>query len=86
MSSSLKTDATLENKASTKNGVKRLIFVVLAMVLEFLVNFFLIMYLGAYEEWIMILLHIMAAALVLYIYNQEKTAAVCRYSDLRCML
>ena len=76
MSSSLKTDATLENKASTKNGVKRLIFVVLAMVLEFLVNFFLIMYLGAYEEWIMILLHIMAAALVLYIYNQEKTAAV----------
>ena len=76
MSSSLKTNATLENRESTKNGIKRLVFVVLAMVVEFLVNFILIMYLGSYQEWIMVLLHILAAALVLYIYNQEKTAAV----------
>ncbi len=66
----------MENKSSTKNGVKRLVFVVIAILLEVLINVALVIFLGVYQEWIMILLHIAAAALVLYIYNEDKTASI----------
>lgn len=73
MSNSFK---TLENTASTKNGVKRLIVVVLAMVLELILNFVLVVWLAKYATWIVILLHILAALLVIFIYNQDKTSAM----------
>lgn len=76
MSSVLKSTATEENKASTQNGVKRLIFVGIAMLLEITLDVGLMLWLNQYEEWIMILLHIIAAVLVLVIYNQNKTSAM----------
>ena len=76
MSSILKSTATEENKASTQNGVKRLIFVGIAMLLEIILDVGLMFWLNQYEEWIMILLHIIAAVLVLVIYNQNKTSAM----------
>lgn len=76
MSSKQKSGTTMEKQDSTKNGIVRLIFVIIAMTLEVLVNAFLLAYLGVYQEWVMILLHILAGITVLMIYNQEKTAAM----------
>ena len=76
MSSQLKVTATEENKASVKNGVKRLVFVLIALVLEVALNVVLIFMLNQYSEWITVILHIIAALLVLVIYNQNKTSAM----------
>ena len=76
MSSQLKATATEENKASVKNGVKRLVFVLIALVLEVVLNIVLIFMLNQYSEWITVILHILAALLVLVIYNQNKTSAM----------
>ena len=76
MSSVLKANATQENKASVKNGVKRLVFVGIALLLEIVLDLALIIWLNRYSEWIYIFSRILAAILVLYIYNQNKTSAM----------
>ncbi len=76
MSSVLKVNATKENKDSVKNGVKRLIFVGIALVLEVAIDVALVVMLNQYSQWITVILHILAALLVLVIYNQNKTSAM----------
>lgn len=68
--------STLEQKAGNKNGVKRLVFVVLSLVLEFLLILSVFLWLNEYAEWIAIFTRVLAAILVLLIYNQNKTSAM----------
>lgn len=67
---------TLEKSESTKNGVTRLIFTIVAILLEVLLILSLILWLNDYAEWIAIGSRILAALLVLQIYNQEKTSSM----------
>ncbi len=76
MSSQIKATATEENKESVKNGVKRFIFVLIAIVLEVALNIILVIWLNQYAEWITVLLHVLSAIVVLVIYNQNKTSAM----------
>ena len=69
-------EMTMENQAGTSNGVKRLIFVAIAFVLELALIFSTIFWLNDYAEWIAIGSRILAALLVLFIYNQDKTSAM----------
>ena len=71
-----KINATQENKASAKNGVRRLVFVGIAMLLEIILDLGLMLWLNQYDEWITVFFHIIAAILVLVIYNQNKTSAM----------
>ncbi len=68
--------STVEQKASSKNGVKRLIFVLLSLVFEFLLIISLFVWLNDYAEWITIFTRILAALLVLFIYNKDQTSAM----------
>ena len=74
MSSSLK--ATKENKASKRNGVKRMLFAVVGIALEVALDLIIVLFLNEYSVWITIVLHILSALLVLVIYNQNKTSAM----------
>ncbi len=67
---------TIEKEASSKNGIKRLIFVGIAIVLELLLILSMILWLNDYAEWIAIGTRILAAILVLFIYNQNKTPSL----------
>ena len=67
---------TLEGKAKRKNGVKRMIFALLAIVLEFTLIFILLTKLYSYAAWIEIILHILAVLLVLWIYGQNITSSM----------
>ena len=68
--------ATLEGKAKRKNGVKRMIFAVLAIALEITLIFFLLTKLHSVATWIEIVLHILALVLVLSIYAKNITSAM----------
>ena len=68
--------STMEKNASTKNGIKRLVFVIFAFVLEVGLILSIFLWLNNYAEWIAIGTRILAAALVLFIYNQNKTSAI----------
>ena len=68
--------STIEKKASSKNGVKRFIFVLLSLILEFLLIFAGFVWLNDYAEWISVGTHILALLLVVAIYNQNKTSAM----------
>ena len=70
-------DKTLENKASTKNGILRMVFVVIAILLEaaILVAMF-VTSVGDYAEVIALLSRIVAVFLVLAIYSQNKSASI----------
>ena len=74
--SSSSNSTTLEQKASSKNGVKRLVFVLLSLVLEVFLILSIFLWLNDYAEWIAIGTRILAALLVLFIYNQNKTSAM----------
>ncbi len=68
---------TVEGKAKTKNGVKRMIFVVLTIFLEILLIFFLITQLSnAHAALAEAILRIVAVFLVLYIYSKPDTSAM----------
>ena len=69
-------DNTLEKKAAVKNGVSRMIFAVISILLEVVVILLLIYYAGQKAGWIYILLHILATFLVLTIYGSHKTASI----------
>ncbi len=66
----------LEHKAGTKNGIKRLIFTGIAIVLELLLILLINFRVSEHAEWIAIITRLMAAALVLFIYNQNKTSSL----------
>lgn len=70
-------DNTLENMGSTRNGMLRMIFTVLAILLEALVLFTLFVTgLGDYAEVVALLSRIVALFLVLAIYSQNKSASI----------
>ena len=67
---------TLENKAAVKNGVSRMLFAVLSMLLEVAVILWLIFFAGQKAGWIYTIFHILASVLVLAIYGSHKTASI----------
>ena len=69
------TNTTLENKASVKNGTKRMIFAGIAIVLQILVIVLINFRFSQYAEWFAIGLRVLAALLVLFIYNDDRSSA-----------
>jgi cardiolipin synthase len=72
----MKQKETMEHKAAGKNGVLRMVFVVLSLVLEIglLVLFFF--RLNQYFRWFQLITFIVGLLLVLVIYGQHKTSAM----------
>ena len=69
-------EKTKENQAAVKNGVSRLIFVVLSILVEVGVILLLVFYAGQKAAWIYSALHFLGTILVLRIYGSHKTAAI----------
>ncbi|MDO4798254.1 MAG: cardiolipin synthase [Coriobacteriales bacterium] len=67
---------TLETQADSKNGVKRFIFAIVAIVVQVIVYFILFLYLESYWKIIDVLIGLAAVVLVLGIYSQNKTSAM----------
>lgn len=67
---------THEQKAASKNGIKRLIFVVLSILLEVGLILLLFTSLNLYAEWINMVTMVIALILVLAIYAQRKTSSM----------
>ncbi len=70
-------EKTLEKKANTKNGILRMVFVVIAILLEaaFLIGMFMTG-LDRYAEVIAVVTRVLALFLILGIYSQNKTASI----------
>ena len=66
----------LEHRAKTKNGVKRLSFTGVSILMELMVILLINFRVNEYAEWIAISTRLFAALLVLFIYNQNKTASL----------
>lgn len=69
-------EKTLEKKAATKNGIGRLVFVGLSMLLEVTLIVLLFTGLNRYAEWVNTFTTIFALVLVLTIYGQHKTSTM----------
>lgn len=67
---------TMEKKAAVKNGVVRMILVLLSILVEVAVIFLLLHYAGSKAGWIYSVLHILSIILVLVIYGSHKTASI----------
>ena len=68
---------TMEKKAGTKNGILRLVFVVLAFLIEILFVFVTAYSgMGKYAEAFAVISRILAFILVLAIYSQKKTGSI----------
>ena len=76
MGPNVKPAPTLEGKAKRKNGVKRMIFAIIAIVLEMALIILLLTSLYKIAAWIEVVLHILAIILVLVIYAQNITASM----------
>ena len=68
--------STLETSASVRNGVKRMIFVVISIVLEVILFVLAFVVLQEYISWIAIITRFVATILILLIYSQKKTASM----------
>lgn len=68
--------STMEKKAAVKNGVVRMILVVLSILIEVVVIFLLLQFAGSKAGWIYVVLHILSIILVLMIYGSHKTASI----------
>ena len=68
--------STVEKKADVKNGTKRLIFACLAIVLQVAVIILINVFFVENVEIISIVEHLIGALLVLFIYNENKPAAM----------
>ena len=68
--------ATLENEASAQNGVKRMVFAVIAMALEIVFIVFVNVYFAEHAEWFAIGTRIVGALLVLLLFNDTRPSAV----------
>ena len=67
---------TLEKKADVQNGIKRMIFAMMALLLEATVIFIIINKMNQNAEWLAIGTRIFAGILVLVIYSQHKTSTM----------
>ena len=77
MSSSIGSgEKTVEKKAATKNGVIRMVLVLISMFIEFAVILLLVIFLEQKAGWFYTLLHIASVILVLVIYGNHKAAAI----------
>ena len=67
---------TLEARAGIRNGVKRMIFVLISIVLE--IALFILAFVGLhqYAGWILIITRFLATILILTIYSQDRTASI----------
>ncbi len=69
-------EKTCETKAHTKNGIKRMIFVVLSILLEIIFLFLLVSRLNELAVWIEGAVRLFSMLLVLGIYSQQKTSSM----------
>lgn len=69
-------ETTLEKRAAVRNGTARLTFVGISIVVEIAFILIQILRLSEYAEWIAIGTRVLAAVLVLAIYNQNKTSSM----------
>ena len=69
-------EATLEKKATTKNGIGRLVFAAFSILLEISLIVLLFTKLNHYATWINTLTRLVALILVLGIYGQHKTSTM----------
>ncbi|MDO4805046.1 MAG: cardiolipin synthase [Lachnospiraceae bacterium] len=67
---------TLESEAKTKNGVKRMVFSLVAIGVEVVFIFFLLTKLQNHAAWIEIVLHLLVLLLVLGIYAMDMTSSM----------
>ena len=67
---------TVEGSTSVRNGVKRMVFVVLSILLEVGLILMLVFHFSEYATWITILIRIFGMALVVLIYGEHKTASI----------
>jgi len=67
---------TLEGEASVKNGVKRLVFAGIAIILQVIVILLINLHFSAQAEWFAIGLRLLGSLLVLFIYNGYETSDV----------
>ena len=67
---------TVEKKEAVKNGVLRMVVVVVSMVIGVLLLFAIIMLAGQKAGWIYTLIHFIGLFLVLGIYASYKTASI----------
>ncbi len=73
----MSTGKTVENKASVRNGTKRLIFAGIAIALELLLTIMIfVTWLGKYAEVIAIIYHLLAMFIVLVLCSQEKSSSI----------
>ena len=73
---SVQKDDTLEGAADTRNGVKRMIFVVISILLEVAIVYLFNVRFVRYAIWASALAHLVAAGAVLFIFGQHKTPSV----------
>ena len=69
-------EKTVEKKSAVKNGIVRMVLVLLSILLEVVVIFLLLHCLGSKAGWVYSVLHILSIILVLVIYGSHKTASV----------
>ena len=69
-------EQTLEKKAATRNGVSRLVFAALSILLEITLIVLLFTVLNRYAEWVNTFTRILALILVLTIYGQHKSSTM----------
>ena len=69
-------DKTQETQASVKNGVSRMIFAILSILIEVLVILLLFIYMQQKATWIYSLIRILGLLFVLRIYGNHKTASI----------
>ena len=67
---------TLEKKSAVKNGIVRMVLVLVSILLEVVVIFLLLHYLGSKAGWVYSIIHILSIILVLVIYGSHKTASI----------
>lgn len=68
--------STKEKKGERKNGIKRLVFIALSMLLEIVAMTAVFTSIGTSTEWINITVNFAAFVTVLIIYSQHRTSAV----------
>ena len=69
---------TYEKKEAVKNGVLRMVLVILSIVIAILALFVLILFAGSKAPWIYIFIHILGLFLVLGIYSSPRTSSISR--------
>ena len=67
---------TLEGKAKTKNGIKRLCFSIICIFLEVIFIITIVMRLNEYAEIINLFTRILSGILVLRLYASDKTSSM----------